>query len=422
MDKILLVSLISDQTIPNIQMIKEVKSKYINCDYLIITTEKMNKKGIINNVIKAAKLDISSVKSRDVQEYSFEDIQNEIKDFEYNSYDKIFVNLTGGTKIMTLAVFDYFKANNKAIIMYIPDSSCYIKLYPELCKHNFVENITLREYLEGYGFSITETPSSGIPFELTEILFNKYCSEGFDRYSNELSLLRENRQRGIKDKEKFNQVSEFLDNISFVPKEPEKLSDLEVKYLTGEWFEEYIGHKIKSDLNIKDSDILVGAKIFKEMRTNDLNSVQSLLNIEKKTTESGNENEIDVMFIYNNSFYVIECKTSIINLVTKRTPKKNKKTGEVLKNENGEVQYNEKIKSENILGDTIYKSDALKTKFGLFAKSYIFTLTDFVEYSEKDKNNIKQMETLIDRASISGIKLVDKKMILGSNNFQNILK
>ena len=41
MNKTLLVSLISDQTIPNIQMIKEVKSKYINCDYLMITTQQM---------------------------------------------------------------------------------------------------------------------------------------------------------------------------------------------------------------------------------------------------------------------------------------------------------------------------------------------------------------------------------------------
>lgn len=44
MKKTILISLISDQTLPNIQLIKEVKVINNDCDYLMITTESMEKK------------------------------------------------------------------------------------------------------------------------------------------------------------------------------------------------------------------------------------------------------------------------------------------------------------------------------------------------------------------------------------------
>ena len=112
---------------------------------------------------------------------------------------------------------------------------------------------------------------------------------------------------------------------------------------------------------------------------------------------------------------MIECKTSIINVKPEQKEKKDK---------NGNVIIEIKEKKENILGDTIYKSDALKTKFGLFAKSYIFTLTDFIQYIEeaKDKDGIsKQMETLINRAEVSKIKLIDKNKLRNATNIKDLL-
>ena len=82
MNKTLLVSLISDQTIPNIQMIKEVKSKYINCDYLMITTQQMENNGIVDNIMKASV--IENVFKQIVPHDSYIEIKNGIYDFNYS--------------------------------------------------------------------------------------------------------------------------------------------------------------------------------------------------------------------------------------------------------------------------------------------------------------------------------------------------
>ena len=317
--------------------------------------------------------------------------------------------------MMELAVFDWFKNNDKAEIYYIPGNNKaleYYQLQPTNQKHKFTQSISLKEYLTGYGFRIQETESSGISKEQTKIIFEKYCDGVFDSHKEDLILLRNFRNRNISN-ENYNKLHNFLIDIDYTPKEEGKLNSLEINYLTGEWFEEYIGSIVKSDLNLSDNEILVGAKIYSNSETKELNSIKSLIDIEPKQNQV--ENEIDVMFIYNNSLYVIECKTSIINIIKVQKEKKDK---------NGNIILETKEKIQNILGETIYKSDALKTKFGLFAKSYIFTLTDFKEYirnSAYPQNNERSMIVNINRAEVSKIKLIDKQQILQAKNIQDLL-
>lgn len=409
MNKVLLVSLISDQTIPNIQMIKEVKSKYINCDYLMITTDQMEKNGIVDNIMKASV--IENVFKIIVPHDSYIEIKNGIYDFNYSDYEKIIVNITGGTKMMMLAAYDYFKEKPNTEIYYISGNSLeYSQLYPYYSKPTFTEKISLKEYLTGYGFTIKETESSGISKDQTEILFDKYCNGVFDSYQDALAVLRDKRKKGITKEDDFNKVSDFLNEIEYTPLVNGKLNKLEIQYLSGEWFEEYIGYRVKSDLGLFDDEILVGAKIYTNPKLKVLNPINTLLNIEPKNKDV--DNEIDVMFIYKNSLYVIECKTSIINTTQ-------------IENKDGNGNYKLDPKSI-ILGETIYKSDALKTKFGLFAKSYIFTLTDFIQCindaEDKDKKNISsKMETLINRAEVSKIKLIDKNKLLNATNIKDLL-
>ena len=413
MTKTILISLISDQTLPNIQLIKEVKVINKGCDYLMITTESMEKKGIVNHIVDATGID--NVNRTIVSHDSYIDIKEAISQYDFSDYDKIIVNITGGTKMMELAVFDWFKENDKAEIYYIPGNNKaleYYQLRPTNQKHKFTQSISLKEYLTGYGFRIQETESSGISKEQTKIIFEKYCDGVFDSHKEDLILLRNFRNRNISN-ENYNKLHNFLIDIDYTPKEEGKLNSSEINYLTGEWFEEYIGSIVKSDLNLSDNEILVGAKIYSNSETKELNSIKSLIDIEPKQNQV--ENEIDVMFIYNNSLYVIECKTSIINIIKVQKEKKDKK---------GNVILETQEKTQNILGETIYKSDALKTKFGLFAKSYVFTLTDFKEYirnSAYPQNNERSMIVNINRAEVSKIKLIDKQQILQAKNIQDLL-
>jgi len=78
------------------------------------------------------------------------------------------------------------------------------------------------------------------------------------------------------------------------------------------------------------------------------------------------------------------------------------------------------------LGETIYKSDSIKNKFGLFAQSYICTLTNFAEYVDSgnlnDTNNKKRkMEELINRASLSRVSIIDGNMLSQKESIKSII-
>lgn len=387
MSKQLIISLISDQTIPNIQIIKEFGNR--ETDYLFILTKEMEKKGISNWIKDACKIELLTPII--VNEYSLSNIQEELSNFDYLAYTRIFVNITGGTKIMSLGVYNFFKSKN-ADIYYItkPQEKNFLHIGEnKLNSIEFTSKISLKEYLTAYGFETNETEQSGIDNNQTQILFQKYCSGIFDKHLSALKLLREKRNKKISKIDNFQELQTFLKEIEYKPKEENKLSNAEIRYLSGEWFEEYIGEEIKRAFSLHKDDILIGATINKDISgVKELNPISALLGIEVNK-ESPN-NEIDVMFLKDNRFHIIECKTSIID----------------------SRKIEDKVKEVNILGETIYKSDALKTKFGLHASSYIFTLTDFKEYISENNNKLNNMINLINRASIAKIKLVDRSMLL----------
>lgn len=408
MEKQLIISLISDQTIPNVQIIKEFGT--LDTDYLYILTEGMKKKGAGEWIKKAC--DINLLDPIIVNEYSLSDVQVKLSGFDYSKYDKIYVNITGGTKIMTLGVYDFYKSK-QADIYYItrPEENKFIHIGQDgqdKIQFSPKSKITLREYLTAYGFDVKETEQSGVEYEQTTQIFQSYCKGVFNEHIDALKFLREKRKKDIL----FNN-SDMLDNflkaIKYTPKENNKLSNIEVKYLTGEWFEEYIGNEIKTAFSLSDDEILIGATIRKDIAEGkEINPIANLLAIDIE--KDSPNNEIDVMFIKNNKFHIIECKTSIIDSREVQEQKKTKKGKPVL-DSNGEPEMETKTKKINILGETLYKSDAIKTKFGLFARSYIFTLTDFKEYIKGSIENQQRMVDLINRASISKIKLVDKSML-----------
>lgn len=420
-DKILLVSLVSDQTMPNIQLIKELDDA---TNYLFITTEKMEKVGTRKWIEQTC--NINEPPFLIVNEYSFSDIEYKLSTYDFDVYEKIYVNISGGTKIMTMVSELFFK-NIGANIYYVTgNKNEYIQVFPKKKNNTFYfeRKITLADYLHAYGFAFkSKAPSYDLM--TAKPIIDVYSSDEKIRTHIEAIMYlnkQRNKQKGVKS-EDFHKVQGFLSEIKFNPQKERTLNDIEVKYLSGEWFEEYIGLSIKNELNLTDNEIFIGTNIFKEIgKDKDKNKLDLLLGEEaiKKLTEkrkkedNNNEqkstNEIDVMFVYNGRFYSIECKSSIIAIKTILDKDENPK----------EKQY-------NILGETIYKSDSLKNKFGLYSQTTIITLTDLYEYwnSGFDKvqqyNKAREMEELINRANLSNIKLVDRKMIRNSSSIFDLI-
>ena len=146
----------------------------------------------------------------------------------------------------------------------------------------------------------------------------------------------------------------------------EFLSVKQIKFLTGGWFEEYIFSYI--------DEIIPTAKA---------------MNCEIKKTDTNVQNEFDIMFILKNQLHIIEAKT---NFQGKST----------------------------LHNDTLYKSKALETDFGLRAHSIVATLDRDFEKKKSFLTRAKQMKIkLIFASELAPEKIKDSfKNILGIPNWE----
>lgn len=399
----LIINLVSEQTLPNIQIIKEFKNE--NTSFLFLSTARMERQK--DWICQACNIVESKCRTIIVEEFSYADIQEKLAKFDFFPYKTLIVNITGGTKIMSIACSDFFKTprfqDKRTSILYLTGrNNKYLTLYPNPETSQLQQKISLAEYLKAYGFQCKQGKSSGIIPTKTEAFFKKFINHKTEEYQDKWDFLRLKRGKKI-DEPEFNKynLSSLLVQLAFFPEKPNRLSKSETKYLTGEWFEEYIGYRIKKELQLNDDDLFIGSELIKDSPSiKHANSIDTLLGIEPDINST--KNEFDVMFIYKNTFYTVECKSSIVT--------SNKGNG----------------KTQNILGETIYKADSLKTRFGLYAKTAIVTLTDFKEYCNATElgtknNRINEMRDLINRANLSNIKLIDKKAIISNESISDLI-
>lgn len=409
--KTLLISLVSDQTVPNVQLINEFKNEYT--DYQFITTKAMEAKGCRKWIEAAAKISCKG-EPIEVNEFSYDDIQQKLNSFDFSIYEKLIINLTGGTKVMTLAAHDFFKDEEGAHIYYVTGiDKKYIKVFPGKRKVEFKINYSLsvEEYLIAYGFNVKKSEVSQVNKDVTEKIFSMYIDKSIYNYWETINQLRSFRSKGVKSDAMNDNISELINRMGLIPQKSGVLNAEEVKFMTGEWFEQYIYNKVKEDFGLDESKILMGVKLNKEVKDNESITVKKLLQTDD-VQQAKPDNEIDVIFMFNGNIYIIECKSSIIDV----------KEVEIEKN----GQITKKMKEDNILGETIYKSDSIKNKFGLFAKSYICTLTNFADYVNngtlnETNNKKRKMEELINRASLSKVSIIDGNMLSKYESIKEIL-
>ena len=177
--KTLLISLVSDQTLPNLQLIKELKKEVT--DYLFVSTEKMERMGCRRWIGKAASVDKDNFNLYHivVKEFSFDDIAQKLDDFDFSKFDRLILNLTGGTKVLTIASHDYFKQLGAEVYYVTGYDNAFIKIFPGRFKqiNHFSSKITIAEYLYAYGFTFKESKKSKIDELYTNQLYNKFMED-----------------------------------------------------------------------------------------------------------------------------------------------------------------------------------------------------------------------------------------------------
>lgn len=368
---LILVSLISDQTIPNVLFIRDQPEAD---HYIFISTEKMEKRMIVSNIIKACPDLIISYNTIVVEEDSLSDFEQVVErgmdrqdDFHY------MVNITGGTKIMSLAAYLYFTKIGSSEIFYLPlGKSHFRQIYP--MKKNKIKEIVFRINLQGYleanGVAVQSNAFSQKnrmirTKEQNEHIMREFLGDNNIPIKKMVEYFRDNKLRDKKNVELtvdlLHEMTPIL-NAGFRSENSTKLNRDETNYLTGDWFEEFTYEVVQRVLGKDDSEIGKGIRVTRGEKTS---------------------NEFDVMFTHKNALYVIECKTDVAD--------------------------NEEGKLSQLFTSTLYKASTLKKDFGLFVKYYLFSVNDFAKLSPEQK----------DRARVLDINLVGTEIL---NNEERLIE
>jgi len=352
--KTILISLVSEQTIPNILAIHHFKPD----ELLFITTDEMQKKRKIEAIINTLRELRLNYEGKSnilvVQEDSILDCHRKIDKWIENREDSEFVvNLTGGTKIMSIAAYEYFKDySSKMIYIPIPKNE-FIIPFPKKSPGKPTE-LTLRlsviQYLTAYGLDIVNR--ARLRGYEEDAIQRKKLSEwiiaNYEDLHNILVWLSGNLRSHRDEKELHfegsfqnanNNEVKLLDNLhlahdgKFVSK---RLTRSEMRYLTGGWLEEFCFNNVLEFVNRGIDDVAIGLKL---------------------KNAQGRDNEFDVMFTKENALYFVECKSL--------------------------DQHDDK--DLNVL----YKIGALQKEFGLKVKSFLVTTSPYILKNNEIRQSVK---------------------------------
>lgn len=382
MKNVALVLLVSDQTIPNFLSIKT----FTEADhYLFITTDLMEDNNRGNKrkwIIESSELNGEKSDKITVNAESKEDVMEQLSRFNWNQFSDIIVNITGGTKMMSLACYEFFKSKTKNI-WYLPIGSKQYHLCDDSSsKRSISYNSTVEEYLSCCGIPKKGSKYSEkqpiIDENYTNLFFIKIISGEFDlEVLEKIRLLfRDNnaplknaikKKDGIKlsDFEDFNYISDFLKTIQFPSIMDGNLQKSEMDYLTGGWFEEFSFHLLRRISNNLEKQFKIGVVLNPSPR-------------EKEKAMYFTNNDLDVVMLNDNMLYVIECKSGGMN-------------------------------DSDLFNKTVYLASALKKYFGLTVKSALFTLSLMTEIQKE-------------KAATLGIIAIDRSIFASKDADQHVKK
>ena len=360
----LLVLLVSEQTLPNIQFLKWIDSQKKSEEYkiLFISTEKMEKKqksGIILETAKLFAFNAISYDIRLVEENNFQTIPIIINDYDYSGYEHIFVNVTGSTKLVSIAAFQIFSQMNNTEIYYVPFQGNLQRIYPDTAYYT-PSFITLKECMSANNYEYISNTECLKDFSFNKIFYDmclRKNSGGLRAITNmsnarknddgtfDINALRSNKTK----KYSYDDVQKAINIVKFCGFDPSHLKGKEIMFITGGWFEEYSYQIIKDSFSLDEDSIS--------------------LNVKSKIKDV--KNEFDVVFMDEKQvLHIVECKALV-----------------------GNSNY------VPVIQDALFKLQAEKSKFGLKTKCHIFTKAEV------------QNENLNERAKLYDIEIVDGSRI-----------
>ncbi len=350
----ILISLVSKQTVPNVLFINEAKDVD---EYWLVSTPQM--KAETEMIIVASELAENMIKRIEVNAFSLTDIQGKLAQNIVDPEAEYIVNITGGTKMMSLGAYQFFEQFKSAKMVYlnIGDNSFQVISPSQEPSKNLSYPMGIKEYLACYGIKVASKRNRLIrPATFTQLFFTAFITDRFGKnFHRFLSDLRDDKWKNNKrispdDIQKG--MGKFLSDIQFLKSPDATINPREREYLIGGWLEEYVYAEIKQRTGCTDKHIAHSVQI----------------------QEGRAGNEIDVLFIKDNTPYIIECKTG--------------------------------LRMQGQFNRAVYLQSSFKEHFGIAVRPILFSLSNYHNKQGKLKQGYA------DRATQHDIRVIDKTMIM----------
>jgi hypothetical protein len=294
-----LLCLLSDQHVPNLLSVHHYKPDQL----VLVESTAMKKRGVACNFLNALKIGGLDYENRKhIEPLDAEDDLPAIRKALQSAYGRFpsnewVANATGGTKPMSIATYEFFKAlggkiiytnvSRPAQILNLGDSSI------ETCSYR----LTIKEFLAGYGFEsrksdnkIAEAEDRVKGWIESANLLARHCSDkailGLD--DNQRNKARD---RGIElAADQFHFPCDRLRQIWLDNSPTRKLTKYEVEFLTGGWLEVFFWNLLQQHAEALGIwDVRLG------------------LEVGRIGDQTGND--FDVSFMHDYGLSMIECKS-----------------------------------------------------------------------------------------------------------------
>ncbi len=276
---------------------------------LVVTRKMQNQAAHLQAVLKESGIKVERLELHN--EHDSDQIANQLGDLdEHLQGDSVTLNITGGTKLMSVAAQLAADALGWSMFYVDADTDQAIWFSPkEKPPQKLQEQLRLRHYLRSYGFDLADKPqrpqASAAQKTLTQNLVTQVGSlEDAITTLNALAQDAENRrslsvqlnawQLDSRSLDVLLRDFEHADALTLKGDRLHFASEAARDFVKGGWLELHAiqaVHEVTGPLSIRDK----------------------AANLELIDTVSGTRNELDIAFMAHNRLFVIECKTARID-------------------------------------------------------------------------------------------------------------
>lgn len=294
-----LLCLLSDQHVPNLLSVHHYKPDRL----VLIETAQMKSRDAARHFLTALKLGGLDYDARHhVEPLNAEDNLDSVRQALQAAYgkhptDQWIANLTGGTKPMSIATYEFFKALGGNLVYTNVASPSQIINITGNCTDTCAHRPGIKEFLAGYGFEsrkadakLDEAETRAREWVRSAILLARHASE------KDVLALDDHERKRARDKgielpaERFAFPCEELRQSWLGAAPTRKLTKYEAEFLTGGWLEVFVW-----DLLTRHADAL------------DVWDIRLGMEVGRRGDASGND--FDVAFMHNHGLSMVECKS-----------------------------------------------------------------------------------------------------------------